>query len=51
MAHYALLNDNNVVTEVITGVDEDKKDDLPKEFDSWEAWYGDFRGQLVKNFL
>ena len=25
MAHYALLNDNNVVTEVITGVDEDKK--------------------------
>ncbi len=48
MAHYALLNDNNVVTEVITGVDEDKKDDLPKEFDSWEAWYGDFRGQTCK---
>ena len=26
MAHYAFLNDNNIVTEVITGVDEDVTD-------------------------
>ena len=45
MAHYAFLNDNNIVTEVITGVDEDQKDDLPEGFDSWEDWYADFRGQ------
>ena len=48
MAHYAFLNDNNIVTEVITGVDEDATDDLPEGFDSWEAWYGDFRGQTCK---
>ena len=48
MAHYAFLNDNNTVTEVITGVDEDAKDDLPDEFDSWEEFYADFRGQTCK---
>ena len=48
MAHYAFLNDSNIVTEVITGIDEDKTDDLPDGFDSWEAWYGDFRGQTCK---
>ena len=48
MAHYAFINSNNIVTEVITGVDEDKTDDLPDGFDSWEAWYADFRGQTCK---
>ena len=48
MAHYAFLNDNNIVTEVITGVDEDAKDDLPDEFNSWEEFYVDFRGQTCK---
>ena len=48
MAHYAFLNDNNIVTEVITGIDEDAKDDLPDEFDSWEEFYADFRGQTCK---
>ena len=48
MAHYAFLNDNNIVTEVITGVDEDAKDDLPSEFSSWEEFYADFRGQTCK---
>ena len=48
MAHYAFLNDNNIVTEVITGVDEDAKDTLPEGFDSWEEWYSDFRGQTCK---
>jgi hypothetical protein len=40
MAHYAFL-DNNIVTEVITGVDETELlDGL-----SPEEWYGNFRGQ------
>jgi hypothetical protein len=42
MAHYAFLDDNNVVTEVITGRDED---DLAEGVTSWEDYYGAFRGQ------
>ena len=41
MAHYAFLDSNNVVTEVITGKDETEVIDglTPEE------WYGNFRGQ------
>jgi hypothetical protein len=42
MAHYAFLNKNNVVTEVITGRDEN---DLIEGVTSWEDYYGAFRGQ------
>ncbi len=42
MAHYAFLNENNIVTEVIVGKDEG--DDGV----DWEQWYGDFRGQICK---
>ena len=48
MAHYAFLNDNNIVTEVIVGKDESDTDTLPECFDSWEVWYADFRGQPCK---
>lgn len=41
MAHYAFLNDNNIVTEVITGIDETE---LIEGLDP-ETWYGNFRGQ------
>ena len=44
MAHYAFLDANNVVTEVITGVDETE---LIEGSDT-ETWYGDFRGQPCK---
>ena len=41
MAHYAFLNDNNIVTEVIVGVDETELiEGLPPEI-----WYGNFRNQ------
>jgi hypothetical protein len=41
MAHYAFLDENNIVTEVIVGKDEtDLIDGL-----SPEEWYGNFRGQ------
>ena len=41
MAHYAFLDENNIVTEVIGGVDEDQL----IEGLSPEIWYGNFRGQ------
>lgn len=40
MAHYAFLNENYIVTEVIVGKDESNYD--------WEAHYGQFRGQVCK---
>ena len=41
MAHYAFLNENNIVTEVITGKDETELiDGLTPEI-----WYGNYRGQ------
>lgn len=42
MAHYAFLNENNIVTEVIVGKDEGE------DGVDWEQWYGDFRGQVCK---
>jgi hypothetical protein len=41
MAHYAFLDENNVVTEVIVGKDETELLDglTPEE------WYGNFRGK------
>jgi hypothetical protein len=44
MAHYAFLDENNVVTEVIVGIDETELiEGLPPE-----EWYGNFRGQVCK---
>jgi hypothetical protein len=44
MAHYAFLDENNIVTEVITGIDETE---LIEGLDT-ETWYGNFRGQVCK---
>jgi hypothetical protein len=44
MAHYAFLDDNNIVTEVIVGIDETE---LIEDLDP-ETWYGNFRGQVCK---
>jgi hypothetical protein len=44
MAHYAFLDENNVVTEVIVGIDESE---LIEGLDP-ETWYGNFRGQSCK---
>lgn len=41
MAHYAFLDDNNIVVDVIVGRDED---DLAEGVTSWEEYYGAFRG-------
>ena len=42
MAHYAFLDENNIVTEVIVGKDENE------DGVDWEAHYGAFRGQTCK---
>jgi len=44
MAHYAFLDQNNIVTEVIVGIDETE---TIEELDT-ETWYGNFRGQTCK---
>jgi len=44
MAHYAFLDENNVVTEVITGINETE---LIEGLDT-ETWYGNFRNQICK---
>ena len=41
MAHYAFLDDSNIVTEVIVGIDETEL----IEGKSPEDWYGEFKGQ------
>jgi hypothetical protein len=42
MAHYAFLDENNIVTEVITGINETE---LIEGLNT-ETWYGNFRGQV-----
>lgn len=44
MAHYAFLNEQNIVTEVIVGIDETE---LIEGIDP-ETWYGNFRRQVCK---
>ena len=41
MAHYAFLDENNIVTEVIVGIDETEL----IEGKTPEQWYSEFRGQ------
>jgi len=44
MAHYAFLDENNLVTEVIVGIDETETIEGLEP----EVWYGNFRGQTCK---
>ena len=44
MAHYAFLDENNIVTDVITGKDETE---LIEGLDP-ETWYANYRGQVCK---
>ncbi len=45
MAHYAFLDKNNTVVEVITGRNEDE---VVEGITDWEKYYGDFRGLTCK---
>jgi hypothetical protein len=44
MAHYAFVDNNNIVIEVIVGIDETE---TIEGLDT-ETWYGNFRGQTCK---
>lgn len=44
MAYYAFLDENNIVTEVIAGIDETE---LIEGLHP-EIWYGNFRNQVCK---
>ena len=44
MAHYAFLDENNIVTEVIVGIDETE---TIEGLDT-ETWYANYRGQTCK---
>jgi hypothetical protein len=54
MAHYTFLDSNNIVTEVITGVDEEIiQTDLDGtqvggSSEAWETFYGNIRNQVCK---
>jgi hypothetical protein len=54
MAHYAFLNEDNIVTEVITGLDENiTQTDLDGaqvggSSEAWEIFYGNVRNQVCK---
>jgi hypothetical protein len=41
MAHYAIVDKNNIVTQVIVGKDENEP--LPEGYISWEHYYGGLR--------
>jgi hypothetical protein len=45
MAHYAFLDVNNIVTEVITGRNEDEVID---NISDWENYYGGLKNQVCK---
>ena len=45
MAHYAFIDENNIVVDVITGRDED---DLAEGISDWEVYYGNFEGKVCK---
>ena len=45
LGHYAFLDENNIVTQVIVGKDED---DLAEGIASWEDHYGELMNQVCK---
>ena len=45
MAHYAIINDDNEVTGVFVGVEENSS--VPEGYSSWEEWYTNRKGQTV----
>jgi len=45
MAHYALLDENNIVVQVITGRDETE---IINEISDWESFYAEFHNKSCK---
>ena len=45
MAHYAFLDENNIVTDVLTGIDEGE---VVEGISDWETFYGELHGKNCK---
>jgi hypothetical protein len=48
MAHYAFLNENNIVQKVLVGMDENDLSELPQGVSSWEEHYTNTQGMTCK---
>jgi len=48
MAHYAFLDENNIVQAVYVGIDENNLDELPDGFNFWEEYYSNQLGMTCK---
>ena len=48
MAHYAFLDENNIVQAVYVGVDENDLSELPEGVSSWEEHYTNTQGMTCK---
>lgn len=48
MAHYAFLDENNIVQAVYVGIDENNLDELSDGFNSWEEYYSNQQGMTCK---
>lgn len=48
MAHYAFINENNIVTKVITGRDESDVVEFPEGISSFEELYGNMHNTVCK---
>ena len=47
MAHYAIININNIVESVFVGMEEDDTTNLPEKYATWEEYYSDTIGATV----
>lgn len=48
MAHYAFLDENNIVQKVLVGLDENNLSELPSGFESFEEYYSNVVGMVCK---
>ena len=48
MAHYAFLDENNIVQAVYVGIDENDLTELPEGVLSWEEHYTNIQGMTCK---
>ena len=48
MAHFAFLDENNIVQKVLVGMDENDLSELPEGVSSWEEHYTNTQGMTCK---
>lgn len=48
MAHYAFIDENNIVQAVYVGMDENNTSELPEGFTNWEEYYTSTQGLTCK---